>query len=277
MNNRLELVFFGDSTLLESPRWNKWNNSIMCVSIEQNMVYEIFCETGLIKTFPFQDQVGCLAIKDKKTVLVAEHTGIYELNLESGERTRVVQLNHNPQLRYNDGILDARGRFLVGTTGYNCLAENQNTLYSWNAGKKEVLIENITISNGIDFSKDGQYMYFVDSPTKKVAKYKYDVDTGSISYIQDVIIIEDGGMPDGICVDVDDTIWIAQWGGYKVSHWDPSTGKKLDEIKLPCKNVSACCIGGINLDELYITTAKHDDGTDSEELAGGLFKVKIRE
>ena len=52
------------------------------------------------------------------------------------------------------------------------------------------------------------------------------------------------------------------------------TGKKIIEIILPCNNVTSCCIGGKNMDILFITTAK--DNLKFEPLAGGLFKIKIR-
>lgn len=270
-----ELVFYIGSTLLEGPCWNKDTGEILCVSIEQKCIYSVNPMTGKIRTYIMDGQVGCIALADNNYILAAEYNGIYRINLKSGEKKFVTQLKTDDKIRYNDGKMDAAGRFIVGTTGYNCLAENQNFLYSWNGIEKKVLISETTISNGIDFSHDNKYLYFVDTPTKRVSRYYYDIGTGDAKYDKDIIFIDEG-LPDGICVDVDDMLWVAQWGGYRVSKWNPYTGEKLSEIVLPCKNVSSCCIGGEREDFLFVTTAKHDDGTKSEEFAGGLFKIRIR-
>lgn len=271
-----KLIFFIDATLLEGPRWNHEKKELLVVSIEQCCIYIINMLNDSIKTILLDGQVGCAAYKNADNIIVAEYTGIYEINLNTNHKKYITQIDTNKKLRYNDGILDSSGRFLVGTTGYNCLAENQNFLYTWDGKDKKILIEGTTISNGIAFSKNDKYMYFVDSPTKKVTRYCYDINTGNIEFDKDILLIKDGGMPDGICVDTDDMLWVAQWGGSKVAKWNPYTGEKLQEIMLPCKNVSSCCVGGENNEYLFVTTAKDDETTIFEPFAGGLFKVRIR-
>ena len=123
------------------------------------------------------------------------------------------------------------------------------------------------------WSLDGKTLYFIDTPTKKVGRYAYDTKTGEATFEAYVVEITDGSNPDGMCVGQDGMIWVAQYGGGKVCKWDPETGKKLEEIRMPVKNATSCCLGGKNLEYLYITTAK--DGETEEELAGGLFRVKL--
>lgn len=271
-----QLVFYSGATLLEGPCWNKKTKEIVCVSIEQKCIYCMNLQNGSIRTFETEGQVGCVAIENEEYMLVAEYGGIYRLHIKTGKRQFLVQLNAKPMLRYNDGILDSAGRFLVGTTGYNCLAEKQNALFSWDGKCVRTLVDDVTISNGIAFSEDDKYMFYVDSPTRKVARYCYDIDSGNVSFDKNIINIDDEGMPDGICID-DNTLWIAHWGGGKVSRWNISNGQKIMEIPFPCKNVSSCCLGGEDNEYLFVTTARHDDGTKSEDLAGGLFRIKIKE
>jgi sugar lactone lactonase YvrE len=81
-----------------------------------------------------------------------------------------------------------------------------------------------------------------------------------------------------MAVDAEGMKWVAHWGGYRVTRWNPATGRPLDAIILPVAQVtSCCCFGGRNLDELYITTAR--TGLDQETLlrqplSGGVFKVR---
>jgi sugar lactone lactonase YvrE len=71
-----------------------------------------------------------------------------------------------------------------------------------------------------------------------------------------IIDIDGPGWPDGMCVDLDGNIWVAEWEGSRVRKWDIATGKVLNEITLPCSRVTSCCLGGDNMDELFITTAQ---------------------
>ena len=272
-----ELVFFCGANLLEGPVWDAKRQSVLCVSIEQSHIYHIDVETGNIKTFQTNGQVGCVLLMDENYMIAATYNGLYKMDIDTGESEFLIQLNSDENLRYNDGTLDGRGRILVGTTGYQCLAENRNCLYSWDGQQVKKLVTNTTISNGIAFSKDNKWMYFVDTPTRKVGRYFYDIEKGEAVFERFIIEIPDEeGVPDGICMDKDGMLWVAQWGGSKVSQWNADTGEKIGEIIMPCLNVSSCCIGGIDGDTLYVTTAKHDDGSVSEKMAGGLFSVKLR-
>jgi sugar lactone lactonase YvrE len=142
----------------------------------------------------------------------------------------------------------------------------------------EKKVSDLTISNGLAWSPDHRFMYLIDSPTGKVTCYTYDLATGTIADPKTVITFPEGvGGPDGMTIDDEGMLWIAHWGGSRVSRWNPNTGEQLDEIRVPVKNVTSCTFGGKNLDELYITTARED--TSEEELAqyphaGGLFKIK---
>jgi sugar lactone lactonase YvrE len=49
-------------------------------------------------------------------------------------------------------------------------------------------------------------------------------------------------------------------------------------VELPCSKVTSCCFGGENLDQLFITTARHQldpDQLEKQPLAGGLFVAEV--
>ena len=123
------------------------------------------------------------------------------------------------------------------------------------------------------FSNSGDYLYFIDTPTKRISKYIYDKENGDVCFEKFVIEIEGNGFPDGLCVDQNDNIWVAEWGGSKVCLWNPQTGAKIRELNLPCTNVTSCCIGGRESEFLFVTTAENENKI--EPLAGGLFKFKL--
>lgn len=276
MKYQYEVLFYSGAELLEGPCWDEKNNILYFVSILNNLIYSLDINTGYIKSYQTESPVGCAVIEETGMILEAELNGIYRINPETGEKKFVSQLIRENGIRYNDGKLGPDGKLYVGTMYYQKFSKGKGKLYRLDENQSVSLIEGTTISNGLGFSNDNKYMYFIDTPTNKVGRYYYDIATGNINFDRYIIEFINDGNPDGMCVDIDDTIWVAQWGAGKVSHWNPYTGEKLLEIEFPCANVSSCCVGGKNMEYLFVSSGKHDDGVENEVLAGALFKVKIR-
>lgn len=269
-----ELVFYAGSTLLEGPHWDSENRLLYCVSIENNMIYAINPETGEVRTYLTDGPVGCAVLDQDGMILEAEMAGIFRIDPRTKDKQLVAKAHDDERMRYNDGKLDPKGRLLVGTMGYGDTYEGEAALYAIEKdGTVRTVLDGLTLANGMGWSPDGETLYFIDTPTKKVGRYAYDTKTGEANFEKYIFEITDGSNPDGMCVDQDGMIWVAQYGGGKVCRWNPETGKKLEEIRMPVKNATSCCLGGKDLEYLYITTAK--DGETEEELAGGLFRVKL--
>jgi sugar lactone lactonase YvrE len=147
------------------------------------------------------------------------------------------------------------------------------------SGKLRKVFSNVMVSNGLGWSPDNKTMYYIDSPTRKVVAFDYNLGSGEIS--NKLVVVDfagnELGNPDGMAVDAEGMLWIAHWGGAAVSRWNPSTKKRLEIIQLPAEHTSSCCFGGRNLDELYVTSAR--EGLDERELkhhpeSGGIFRIK---
>jgi hypothetical protein len=246
------------------------------VSIEQGLIYQINPKSGEVQSYPTQGSVGCVALDKDGNLISAEKEGIFSVNPKTREKTYLTQFETDVNLRYNDGRFDPVGRFLVGTKSEkDFFLEKEivkGKLFSYIDGVSKVLLNDLLISNGIGFSHSGDKMYFIDTPTKKVAQYEYNLNTGDITFEKYIVKIDGPGWPDGMCVDLDGNIWVAEWEGNRVRKWDVNTGKVLDEVKLPCSRVTSCCLGGENLNELYITTAK----SENNMLGGALFRKKLK-
>ena len=77
-------------------------------------------------------------------------------------------------------------------------------------------------------------------------------------------------------IDEEGMLWIAHWGGWQITRWNPGTGKKLTAFELPVSNVTSCTFGGETMKDIYITSARK--GLSKEELAkqplaGSLFVI----
>ena len=272
MNNYLiDIIFFDNSELLESCEIDNYNQLLYFVSIYKNLVYCLDINTGIINSMQTNGPVGCVRILGYKKLIVAEINGIYEFDFNSLTSLKLHGFVKEDGVRFNDGILDSKGRFLIGTMGYPEIVNKKGKLYSYYEGNYTKLLDEITISNGIAFASDNKIMYYIDTPTKKVVKYDYDLENGEITNKTDLIEFKTDSYPDGMCIDDNQNLFIAEWGGSCISKWDSRNGKLLTRYDLPVMNITSCALDNNN--NIYITTAKSDN--INEQYGGALLYLKF--
>lgn len=265
------LVFHSNSELLEGPVFDIENNHLYFVSILDCLVYCYNPITKEILSIKLDSPVSCIFLLSKKKILVASKNGFFKIDFNTLKKQYVFQIDIDNSVRYNDGIQDSIGRFIIGTMGFPEVKDKIGKVFSYHEGQFKTIIDNTTISNGLAFSLDNKLLYFIDTPTKKVAKYFYDLSSGEVKFDSYVIEFKDTGSPDGMCIDKNGMLWIAEWGGGCVSQWNPLNGFRIKELKLPCINVTSCCFD--NHSNLYVTTAKSESIKDI--YGGGLFYLEL--
>ena len=64
-------------------------------------------------------------------------------------------------------------------------------------------------------------MYFVDSLRQRITSYAYDVGTGALGEPEPFVDVpRDAGLPDGLTVADDGSVWVAMAGGGVVHRYD---------------------------------------------------------
>ncbi|XP_055681180.1 regucalcin isoform X1 [Lutzomyia longipalpis] len=185
--------------------------------------------------------------------------------------------------RFNDGKADPKGRLFAGTMRLEeCgdLFEAQfGSLYKFNKdGVYQKLKSNVSVSNGLAWNEKTNKFYYIDSCALDVKEYSYNPVTGDISNPRVVIDFSNDGerpsfVPDGMTIDSEGNLFVALWGGFKLFKINPNTGKIVQEIKIPCEQVTSAAFGGPNLDILYVTTAGTERNSPQPPPAGGVFAV----
>jgi sugar lactone lactonase YvrE len=277
---KAELVVDVKAQLGEGPCWDEAKQLLYWVDIPNHQVHIYSPDKNSVKTIDTNQYVSAVVPIESGGLLLAMHHGLYTLDLESESFTPFGDPEKNkPGNRFNDGKCDARGRFWAGTMAID-ESPNMGALYCLDKDLSiRKVLDGTSISNGLAWDYGNRTMYFIDTPTKKVAAFDYDLESGSLSNKRDCIHFPDGeGFPDGMTIDQEGMLWIAHWDGGQISRWNPATGEKLDSIQVPAPRVTSCVFAGEKLNELYITTARV--GMSDEELelypyAGGLFKVKL--
>jgi sugar lactone lactonase YvrE len=233
---------------------------------------------NLQQTYAINEMIGCFAFCKDGQIIIATQSGIGFLDKTTRKVNKVINPESNmPSNRFNDGKCDPMGRFWAGTMS---LSEEPNvgSLYVFDNKTIEKKVENVTISNGLAWSIDQKTMYYIDTPTFEVVAFDYEKETGNISNKQIALkISEEEGYPDGMTIDTEGCLWIAHWGGWQVTRWNPKTGEKILSIKLPVSQVTSCTFGGENLSDLFITSASvglSAEALAKQPLAGALFVVR---
>jgi sugar lactone lactonase YvrE len=278
-NSTASLEFKVRALLGEGAFWNHKSQEFYWVDILGKTVNVYNPKNKSNRAFPLPFRVGTVVPQTDSTAVVALDNGIYVLNLYNNLLTKLSDVEEDiPNNRFNDGKCDPNGNLWVGSMRLDETIPAAALYKVAPDGSTTKMLENITISNGIVWTKDGETMYYIDTPTGTIRGYDFDKSTSTISNERIVVEVSpDDGYPDGMAIDEQDMLWVGLWNGNAVARYNPRNGKLLNKIEVPAHNVTACAFGGEDLDILYITTAK-TDMTEEESanypLAGSIFSVK---
>ena len=277
-SENLTLEIDAKAQLGEGALWHPTENKLYWVNIEGRTLHIYDPVTKENQSLWVKERVGTVLPVKSGGAMVALQNGIHFIKNQTGRLQIIVNPLTNNNIRFNDGKCDPSGRFWVGSMHLR-FTEGTASLYRMDTDKTvNKILDGVTVSNGIAWTKDKKTMYYVDSHLRRIDAFDYSDADGAITNRRVVVTIQDGGgSPDGIALDAEGKIWAALWGANAVGKFDPETGELLQKIEVPAPNVSSCAFGGKELDTLYITTAR---GELSEAqlaaypLSGGLFSIK---
>lgn len=264
----------------EGPVWDHRSQSLYWVDIDAARIYSYEPSTGRERTIHTGQSVGAVVPAHNGMLYAAMREGFFRIDPLRGEvRALIDPEAGKPDNRFNDGKCDSGGRFWAGTMACDGKPE-AGGLYRLDSEESvHTILDKVTISNGLGWSPDGTTMYYIDTPTRRIDAFDYNQENGAIFNRRPVVFIPaEHGFPDGMCVDAEGNLWVAHWGGFQVSHWNPYTGQQIGSIAVPVERVTSCCFGGEALDQLYITTSQ-SGMSEAERLAnpaaGRLFVTKL--
>ncbi len=272
-----ELVLDAGARLGEGPVWDEEAGVLVWVDILGPAVHLYRPSDGSDRVIPVPSPVGAAALREAGGLLLALEDGFWLRDADGTMRLLAPVEAGDRSTRMNDGRVDPAGRFYCGTMAYD-ERPGAGALYRLDPdGHVERILDRATISNGIDWSPDGQRCWYIDTPTMGVDRFDYERETGALANRHRVATIPDGqGFPDGLTVDAEGGAWVAFWDGWCVRRYLPD-GTLDRVVRVPVARVTSCAFGGRQLDELYITTAWNGLSAAEREAqphAGGLFRAR---
>ncbi|MGZ4170989.1 MAG: SMP-30/gluconolactonase/LRE family protein [Solirubrobacteraceae bacterium] len=264
----------------EGPVWDEARERVLWVDINAGIVYAGKLEDGLVSPdtrLRFDETVGAVACSQDGRLLVAGARRLYHVDLERRCTVRADVIPESKPSRLNDGACDPAGRFLVGSMALDSRRGEECLYRLEDDGSVSVLDSDLTISNGLAWSPDGGVMYSTDTIPGVVWARAYDPERGDYGARREVVRLDHGGWPDGLCVDADGNLWVAVWGGGEVRCYTPA-GDRLATVSVPAPHTTSVAFVGPAQDTLLITTATDQLSAaqlDAFPLSGRLFLAHV--
>jgi sugar lactone lactonase YvrE len=225
------------------------------------------------------EPIGAVALHSKGKLLAALQHGFAFIDLTDNSKEWIGNtVEEVPGNRFNDGKSDPSGRFWAGTMDRHG-AKGAGNLYALQTdGNVKLKLKGVSVSNGMAWSPDGRYFYYIDTATREVSAFDFDPVNGEIRNQRTVVWIPpEMGKPDGMTIDTEGMLWVALWDGWSISRWDPFTGALLCRIMLPVARITSCTFGGKDLRDIYVTSASlglSDLQKKEQPLAGSIFVLR---
>lgn len=266
-------------TIGEGPVWDVQEQRLYWIDVVGSRVFRCTADGGELRAWDMPAEIGSLALRRGGGAVVALATGFHFLDFRTGDTELIGNpVQDKPHTRLNDGKVDARGRFIVGSMDTREGGRDAELFRLDPDLSLHRLGEGFAISNGPCWSPDGSTFYFSDSFSGEIWAYDYDLETGAIANRR--TFTKAGITPDmatdGATVDAEGFLWNAQVFAGKLCRYAPD-GTVDRIIEMPVKKPTSVCFGGPDMDVLYVTSMTKpplpqmpDDGV----LRGSVFAIR---
>ena len=261
----------GGRGLVESPRWHgdrlyvsDWSaGEVVAVGLDGSVVV-----VARVASLPL-----CTAwLPDDRLVIVSSTDG--RLLRREPDGTLVTQADLG-RPGWNDIVSDGRGNVYVNGPGFNAMNGEPfrpgSVLLVAADGSVRPVADDIAFPNGMAVTADNSTLIVADSYRHSLVAFDIDAD-GGLSNRRVWADLGDG-VPDGICVDVQDAVWYADVPNQRCVRVAEG-GKVLRTVALD-RGGFACALGGPDRTSLFVTTATWQGMTEPEMVTPGSGQVLI--
>jgi len=293
---KVEQVEAPACTLGEGPFWDAETSSLVYVDIFGGRLWRYWTESGRVQRLDVEPDasgstvsfvVGVEGRPHDWLVGVGRTVGVVTWAEQDPDLVRrkcrplVTVEKELPLNRFNDAKCDETGRLWAGTMGPESspgvVTPAQGALYRFTDNMEpQTVLDKVDLSNGLAWSE--QHFYYIDTCRLAVDRFSYDGSTGNIDNREKLVDYKtcnagvESDLPDGMAIDTEGRLWVANYSGGKVICVEPSTGCVSETIPLPCRNPTSVCWGGEGGRDLYVTSSKVGLSAPSDA-DGRVFRV----
>ncbi len=292
-----ELVVDHPCLLGEGPIWHTTENKLYWVDITAGHLFYYDPVVDDFQEILRTDLIGGLTVQRDGGLLLFMTDGAVGHFSNGSLRTHVISIPGQKGFRFNDCIADPKGRVFSGTITYSrkdstlpgkvskkirrmlglqaAGKKRLGNLYRFDqSGKASIVIRSVGRPNGMGFSPDRTRAYVTDSLQGNILIHDFDPELGTLANPRVLVHVSQSmGRPDGLTVDREGGIWSALMDGSCVVRYQPN-GREDRRVPLPTPRVTSLCFGGLDYQDLYITTAGGHRRDIYGPEAGALFRVR---
>lgn len=177
------------SDLGEGPHWDEKRQELFQVDINNYEVCKLNVTSEHRECFRLNDLLTLvIPYQSSDDILVTQRNNLVQLNwnTKKWDVIGVVAEEMNGNERFNDGKIDAKGRFWGGTLTQESVDPRskvligKGSLYKFENGKFIKMSDGFTLTNGMTWSHDNKKMYVNDSDGRKIYIFDFDLEKGTI-------------------------------------------------------------------------------------------------
>lgn len=242
----------------ESPSWDAGAGVLRFVDAHPGTVYRYDPADESLTSCTVGQPVGAVVVRKAGGVVAAARDGIGLLDERTGGLDLIAPIELDvPGSRMNDAKCDPAGRLWAGTMALDLTAGAGSFYRILRDHSFTRVVEEITCSNGLGWSPEGDRLYYIDTFARGVDVFDFETATGDVSNRRRLVsfTLEDG-LADGLAVDSEGHLWVVLFGGGCVRRYAPD-GRLVDRLELPVSQPTSVAFGGDDLGDLYITTATY--------------------
>jgi len=238
----------------EAPRWR--DGRLWLSEKRAGTVLAVDGAGRVTDRFPVPGEPGGIGWLPDGTMLVVSMASRSVLQVAGDlTTTTYVDLSDLTTFRCNDMVVDQRGNAYVGDFGYDLAAgapPAPGVLVVVRAGSREarVAADGLHFPNGSVVTANGDSLIVAESAANRLTAYDID-PTGTLlgrrvwAHLRDIV-------PDGICIDVEGAVWVADPLGNRVVR--VHEGGRISTCIPTTQGAFACELGGDDGTTLYVCT-----------------------
>lgn len=260
--------------LVEGPVWHAERGVLYFSDVPNGGVYSVTREGAVETVIPHRRGIGGMALHVAGGLVV----GGRNVAFKSFDGTRSIVLVDESvtehAVGFNDLKTDAAGRIYVGSLAFRVFGgetPRPGHLHMIDLdGGVRTLSDGVMLTNGIGTSPDGKLLYHSDARSDVVRVYDVAAD-GTVGPWRPFARIGGDGIPDGLAVASDGSVWVAIADGGHVRVYEPD-GTERTRLPVPLPMVTSVCFGGADLRDLYVVTGSRGG---PHENCGSVFVTRV--
>lgn len=286
MKTSVALVYDAQDIVGESIVWAPEEKALYWVDIGGKRIHRLEPQNGHHDVWLAPDFVTSIGMRTDGGFIVGLRRTVCLWTPGNAFETFAMPEERLPGNRLNEGRVAPDGSFWVATMQDNLNDDGSPKAMDRNSGAvyridpsgsvKQLTPNAYGISNTMAWTNDNRFL-FADTIANEIYAFNYDPAAQAIANRRTIVSEFDRGLPDGSCLDANDTLWNCRVvGGASVANFD-SEGRLIALIDLPASWPTSCTFGGEDLFTLYVTSARFTMTAGhlaAHPQEGGLFAVE---